>query len=401
SSDKKVLANLFSMMLDEGAGKFDALEISNEFEVLGANFNISCGSDSILINLQTLTEHFDRSLELMSTIVTSPHFKSEDFDREKRKVLIKILQIKDDIEDIASSLFDYISFNKSNPYAFQTIGYEDTVKKISVEDIKNFYHDYFTPNNSALAVAGNISLEELRKKLNKNFKVWKSKKFNSISINQTKKSKTKVYLFDKKGSVQSEIRIGHVSSKRNEGNYFAKYILNTVLGGQFSSRINLNLREDKGYTYGAFSAFSYYKDDAYFYVSTSVGQKNTANAVNEIIKELNKILDGVEFEELGFAQSSIIRKFPSNFETFGQIASNLSSKIIHSLPDDYFNTFIKNIHQVTIDDVTASAKRNIFPDKLVIVVVGDKDNIVDSLKRLKISDEILELNLEGKIINRY
>ena len=149
-------------------------------------------------------------------------------------------------------------------------------------------------------------------------------------------SDKKIFLFDKKGSVQSEIRIGHPAPNRKENDFFPKTILNNILGGQFSSRINLNLREKKGYTYGANSRFNYLKESAYFLVTTSVGAENTGNAVREIMNELEGIKTGVTNEELDFAKSSLIRKFPSNFETYKQIASNLISMVIHSLPGRLF-----------------------------------------------------------------
>jgi len=154
-------------------------------------------------------------------------------------------------------------------------------------------------------------------------------------------------------------------------------ILNNVLGGQFTSRINLNLRENKGYTYGAFSRFNYYKDAGYFYVSTSVNAENTGNALREIFKELNEIKEGATTEELDFAKSSLIRKFPSNFETNRHIASNISALVIHSLPDAYFDTYLDNIKKVTISDVNKSAMDSIHPEKSLVVIAGDR-NVISS-----------------------
>ena len=395
---KKGLANLFSMVLDEGAGDLNALELSDEFDILGANFNISCSSDTVNLSLQTLTENFDKALHLFSKVILSPQLNDNDFEREKRKVKTKILQIQDEPDEIASSLFDMIVLGKNNPYAYQSLGYNKTIENISINDLKDFYSNYFLPNNSALIVVGNISLNELKNKLSKNLSSWEKKAFTPIEIKSNSISKTHIYLFDKKDSVQSEIRVGHISSKRNNKDYFSKHLLNTILGGQFSSRINLNLREDKGYTYGAFSRFTYYKDEAYFLASTSVGQENTANAVKEILNELNKIKEGVTSQELDFAKSSIIRKFPSNFETYSQVAGNLSGKIIFSLPENYFDTYIDSIKSVTLEDVNKTASENIFPDELVIVIVGDKNKILESLKDLN-AGEINEVDIFGEIVS--
>ncbi len=396
SKDKKGLANLFSMVLDEGAGDLTALELSDEFDLLGTSFNISCSGDTINLTLQTLTEHFEKALQLFSTVILTPHLDKKDFEREKRKVETKILQIQDEPDEIASSIFDMLVLGKDNPYAYQSLGYDKTISNISIEDLKTFYSNYFIPNNSALIVVGNISLTELKNKLHKNLAPWKKKESSTIEIKSNTKQKSHIYIFDKKDSVQSEIRIGHISSKRNNKDYFSKHILNTILGGQFSSRINLNLREDKGYTYGAFSRFNYFKDDAYFFISTSVGHENTANAVKEILNELHKIIKGVTQEELDFAKSSIIRKFPSNFETYSQVAANLTGRVIFSLPDDYLNTYIENIKNIGLEGVNKTALENIFHEELVIVIVGDKNKIINSLKELN-AGEINEVDLFGEI----
>ena len=195
--------------------------------------------------------------------------------------------------------------------------------------------------------------------------------------------------------VQSEIRVGHLSTKRNEEDYYSRLILNTILGGQFSSRINLNLREKKGYTYGAHSRFNYFKESAYFYVSTSVGIENTANAIAEIFNELNGIQGGVTPDELEFAKSSIIRKFPSNFESNKQIASNLIGMVIHSLPEEYFNNYVVNVKSINIGDVNSAAAKFILPEKSVTVIVGDKAKLTGQLKDFDI--EIIETGINGEL----
>lgn len=394
---KRGLSNLFSMMLDEGAGDFNALELSDEFDTLGSNLDTSSNSDALFVSLRTLKENLDKSLELYSTVIKDPHLKEEDFEREKRKVLIRLLQHKDDPEEIADVVFEHLLYGKKNPYAYSSIGLEDDVKNLSINEIKNFYTSCFSPLNSTLLVIGDTTRNEIEGKLNSLFNDWNLSSKNEIEIKNGQTSEREIFFVDKKNSVQSEIRAGHISSKRNDADYFQKLLLNTVLGGQFSSRINLNLREDKGYTYGAFSRFSYYKDAANFYVSTSVGIENTANAIKEIIKELENIKDGVTPEELDFAKSSTIRKFPSNFETNRQIAMNLTGKIIHNLPDNYFDTYLDRVKAVTLEEVNKTAEKNIFPDKVKIVVVGDKEKLLEQFKDLNLG-KITEVDYEGNLV---
>jgi zinc protease len=396
--NKKGLSNLFSLTVDEGAGKYSALELSDEFDLLGSNFSVYSSEDNVYFSLQTLTENLDRSLELFSAVIKSPHFNDTDFNREQRKVITHILQQQDEPDEIADMIYDHIIFGKSNPYSSPTIGYDEDIKNISVNDVKSFYSDYILPNNSKLVVVGNISKTELIEILEHSLDGWKAKDnlFNisfPIAVNEKN-----IFLFDKKDSVQSEIRIGHTAPKRNENDFFAKTILNNILGGQFSSRINLNLRENKGYTYGANSRFTYLKESAYFQATTSVSGENTGNAVKELMNELEGIKTGITVEEVDFAKSSLIRKFPSNFETYKQIASNLISMVIHSLPEDYFNTYIENIIAIDKVHINNAAIKYIHPDKAIVVIVGDKDKIMNQLELLSNSG-IIEVNKKGTRIN--
>jgi len=391
---KKGLANLFSMMIDEGAGKYSALELSDEFELLGSNFDIRCNSDCIYFSLRTLKENYEKSLSLLAAIITSPRLLKEDYEREQRKVLTRILQMKDDPDEMANTAFDYLLFGKENPYAYPILGYEENVRQISNEDIRLFYENYFAPNKSALIAAGDITRPELEEKINYYFQNWKAKDVKQIPVSiQEDQGLQKIYFINRENSVQTEIRIGHVSSKRNDYDFFPKMILNTVLGGQFSSRINLNLREKKGYTYGASSSFYYYKECAYFIVSTSVAAENTADAVKELFNELNKIRNGVKQEEIEFAKSSIIRKFPSNFETNSQIASAISRMFIHQLHDNHFQTYIEKLRRVSIEQVNQASLENIFPDQMITVLAGDKNKLAAQFA----PENLVEVNEKGLI----
>ncbi len=395
--NKKGLSNLFAMTIDEGAGEYSSLELNEEFNFLGTNFGVSANQDRVHLSLQSLTENFDRSLELFSLIVNQPHFSGEDFLRQQRKILTHLLQLKDDPEEIADTVFSYKVFDKDNLYAFPINGYESDVKNISAADIKNHYENYFTPVNSTLVVVSNLKKDELTEKLNNRLRGWNTNAVTSELNFNSFQNKRQIFLVDKKNSVQSEIRIGHLSSPRTQEEFFNKLVLNTILGGPFTSRINLNLREKKGYTYGASSNFGYYENAGFFYVSTSVGIENTSNAVKEILFELENIKAGVTAEELEFARSFLIRKFPSNFETYSQLASSLTSIAAFGLPDNYFNTYIDNVKKVSIEDVNSAAVQNIFPEELIIVIVGDKETLLPQLQK-ELKEEIFLTDYSGNSI---
>ena len=378
---KKGISNLLTMCIDEGAGEFDSLQLSEQFDLLGVQFSVSGNNDTIQLTLQTLKENFGKALELIGKILISPHFDEKDFKREKRKILTSLKQLKDDPDYLASTSFKSLLFGKRNPYSFPVLGFEKDINSITNKEVVSYYQNYIFPNNSFIVIVGDISNKELRENLDKYVSSWKTGNFDAQFKSTDKSDEKVVYIVDKKDSVQTEIRTGHHAAKRNSKDYFPKHLLNTILGGQFSSRINLNLREKQGYTYGAGSSYNYFKDSAYFSVSTSVGIENSANALNEIFKELNKIRDGVTEEELKFAKSSIVRKFPLSFETNSQVTSNFIGKVIYDLPDDYFDSYINNINSVTIEDVNKAAQESIFPELATTVLVGDKEKLIPQLEK--------------------
>lgn len=394
---KHGLANLFSMMIDEGAGNYNSLELSEEFDMLGSSFSTTCNHDNVFFSLRTLTENFERALELFSLIVTQPHFNEADFHRERRKVEVKLLQQKDDAEELAALAFNHLVYGKKSAYSFPILGFESTINNLNISDIQEFYKDSFSPDNSNLVIAGNIEVKVLVDLLEKYLSKWKSKptvstlKFNPI------KNKRTVYIMHKEGAVQTEIRAGHQSTVRNTPDYFAKTIMNMILGGQFTSRINLNLREAKGFTYGANSYFSYFKNSGDFCVSTSVSTENTRAAVNEIRMELDRIKEGVTPEELLFAKTSLIRKFPSQFESDNQIVSNLSSLVVYALPHNYFDQYIGNISKVVINEVNEAATNNIKLDEMLIILVGDQKKLVDAFSSFE-SGDVKLIDQSGELI---
>lgn len=396
-ADKNGLAYLTSLAIDEGVEGLSALDLSDEFDVLGSHFSIMTDNDSIQVNLQCLSEHLQKSLELFSKVIIFPSFNEEEFLREKKKLLTRIIQSKDEPDYLADQIFDNIIFSTSNPYSLPVMGYEDTVNSITLNDVKQDFSKFFSPANSVLVVAGNIEKSELSELLEKYFSIWKKTSERPAFNEKNITTKKKIYIFHKEGSVQTEIRVGHISEKRNQTDFFQRHLFNSILGGQFTSRINLNLREKNGYTYGAQSRFQYLKDAAYFQVATSVGLENTKEALSEILFELENIKLGVTEDELRFAKSSLVKKFPLNFETYRQIVANITGKILFDLPDDYYNNYIKNIESVTLNEVDETAKKFIYSNNLVVVLVGDKNKILDKLTAIDF--EISEVDIKGRLIN--
>jgi zinc protease len=391
---KKGLANLTAMCIDEGAGEYDALQLSNEFDVLGTDFDIHCTNDNTYFLARLLKENLERTLDLFSTVIIKPHFDEKAFEREKRKMLTRILQTRDDSDEIASNAFEYLVFNRRHQYAYPVSGTEESINQVGLEDIKNYYRTFLVPSESHLIIVGDITREYSETLINKYFSEWSNQEATSKVTDNPPINIPGTYFIDKPGSVQSEIRMGYITEKRDMVNYFPRLLLNLILGGQFSSRINLNLRESKGYTYGAFSNFNFFKDAAYFFISTSVGKENTYNALEEIRKELKDIRNGVTEEELIFSKTSMIRKFPSNFETNGQIASSISRMILYNLPDDHFNNYLQLIHEISIEDVNKAAIDYIKDDNITTLIVGNKEDIIVQFAG---KENLIELDINGEI----
>ena len=369
--NKKGLAFLTSLLIDEGAGNLDALALDNEIELLGSILRCSTNQDSSTVSILTLSENFDKSLELFSLVITKPLFNEDDFNREKKKQLTKIIQLQDDPEYIANSAFRKILF-KNTPYQSPVIGYYDDVEKIILDDVKDFYRKTFTVKNSTLIVVGNITQAELQKKLNDKLGNWKNESEYEIELPEIKKPERATYFVHKEGSAQSELRIGTISTGRKSPDFYSKTLMNSILGGQFSSRINLNLREDKGFTYGAHSSFNFNQKAGSFVVSTGVESEHTAESVNEIFKEFNGIKRKILPEELEFSKSYLIKRYPSMFETYSQVAGNLSMLPLYDLPDNYFNTYIDKLKFVSLKEVLDAAKSTLTEENIVTVIVGDE-----------------------------
>lgn len=398
-NDKKGLANLLAYLIDEGAGKFNALELNDEFELLGTSFIVNCGQDKITLTLQTLKENLSKSLELLSLVITQPNLNIADFEREKRRAITKLTQHKDNPAAIAESVFDRRIFEELHPYSVKVLGNEIGVKNIEHLDVVEFYNKLFTPENSTIVAAGDFTEEELLNLLNSTLSGWQTNKDSVPLIFPATVGSTGIYLVNKEDAVQSEIMMGYQTDALSLNNYYSLFLLNLIFGGQFSSRINLNLREEKGITYGASSGFDYFQHGGKFSISTSVSINDTLLALIEIIKELNLIRNGITEEELKFAKTSKTRLFPAGFETYPQLTGKLFNLITHSLPMDFYETYTAKINAVTLDDINNTAAENIASDKLCIVIAGNKTKLFDSLRTLD-SMSIHEVDHEGNLISK-
>lgn len=381
TKNKFGISALTSMLIDEGAGNLSGLEISDKIETLGSILNVTSTKEFTTISLLTLKENFEKSLEIFSLIIQSPRFNEPDFNREYQRLKTHILQLEDDPSYLASTEFQKVIYD-GTPYEYPSNGIIDTIKNLSNDYVKEFYKETYSPKDSFIVVVGDISTEEVTNSLNNYFNNWNNKGSKSLIKTDAKPTINQIVLINKPDVTQSEIRVGHSSKGRCSEDFYSRTILNSILGGQFSSRINLNLREDKGFTYGAHSNYSYNKLGSMFSVSTSVKTENTTEAIKEILFELENIKTTIKDEEVNFSKSYLIRRYPSLFETYSQVAANISLLQIFNLNDEYFTNYISKMEEVTTQDVIEAANTNILSDNLIIVVVGNEKIIGNNLTKL-------------------
>ncbi|GIU82260.1 MAG: peptidase M16 [Pyrinomonadaceae bacterium] len=401
--EKAGLAIMTADLLDNGTKTRSAVDISNQLQSIGASLSTSAGWDSSNISMLTLTKNLDKALEIFSDVVVNPTFPEDELETIRRRTLVSFMQRKDNPNAIANIAYSSLLFGRNHPYGKPITGDENTVKALKREDIQNFYNTYYRPNNAVLIVVGNVDLKTLVPKLEKSFSEWKPAEVpkTPVPTNATF-DKPGIYIVDRPGSAQSVISIGHVGVPRNTPDYFPLIVMNSILGGQFSSRVNMNLREDKGYTYGARTSWSFRRGAGPFEASADVQTAVTKDAVIEFLKELNGIRGSIPVtpQELEYNKQSIIRRYPQGFETVSQIAGQLANLVIYDLPDTYFNEFIQKVQAVTLEDINRVAQKYLQPEKMAILIVGDRKIIEPELRKIPVwGEKISYLDAEGNPID--
>ena len=392
---KSGLANLTAILIDEGAGGLTALELNNQFELLGSSIQISINHEFMYFSVLSLEDKFEETLSLLSKILTEPHFEESEFLREKSKVLAQLLQLRDEPDSIADRIFEEQVFGPDNKQGHFTLGKEKDITSLINEDVKEFYHTFISSGKAGFVCAGSLSSGVLKKYIDLYLDKFGEGKNVEASLFPLRVKKRSLIFVHKQDAQQTEIRIGNLSGKRSNSDFYAKAVMNTILGGQFNSRINYKLRETKGYTYGATSYFAYRKEHGYFLLTTSVQSEHTIEALQDIFYELTQIKETITHEELDAAKLSVIRRFPSNFETYYQLASGLNTLYTYELQPSYFDEYIPNVKTVTLDDALLAAKKNILDPEMVVVLVGDKSKFVNQLEEFGF-DEIIEMNEDGE-----
>src|SRR3954468_11306818 len=382
---KTGVANLTASVLREGTTTRKSLDIADQTSFLGVSLSPQASWESSTLSLHTPTAQLDSALALFADVALHPSFPTNEFDRIKKNRLTELLQLRDQGPAIANQAFPAILYGSGHPYGAPLIGTESSVTGLTTADLQAYYQTNFKPNNSTLIIVGDVNPAQIEQKINSLFGGWQRGDVAPLTYNEPPKAgTTTIYLIDKPGAAQSSFRIGSVGVPRSTKDYFALTVMNTILGGSFSSRLNQNLREARGYTYGAGSRFDMRRAAGPFTASAEIVSAKSDSALIEFIKELNGIRQAVPADELSRAKRYLQLQLPGNFETTQQIASALVPVALYGLPLDYYNTYVQSVEGVTQADVGRVAQQYINPGSLAILIVGDRKTIEQGLKATNI-----------------
>jgi predicted Zn-dependent peptidase len=371
-------------MLQQGAGRRTALDIADEAAYLGASLNTGASYDAAIASIHVPKRQLGPALDLLADVVLRPTFPDSEVTRQRELRHTQILQQQDQPVVMANLAFSAIVFGAAHPYGRPLIGTETSVATLTRDRVAQFYADCYRPNASRLLVVGDVTMDEAQRLVTERFGDWARGDLHPIpEVAAPAAAARTIYLVDKPGAAQSVFRIGEVGVSRATQDYFALQVLNTILGGSFTSRLNQNLRETHGYTYGANSQFDMRRMPGPFLAASSVVTAKTDSALIEFLRELRRIRDdAVPQAELEKAKAYISLGLPSDFETTGRTAARIRELLLYDLPLDYYAAFIPRITAVTADDVRRVARQYLDPDHLAIVIVGDKTKIAAGLSAL-------------------
>jgi predicted Zn-dependent peptidase len=391
------LAQLTASALIEGTRTLDGAQLTERFELLGGSVSPSTDWDYVAASTTVMTSRADAALGLLAEILMTPAFPDRELERLKSERLAELLQQRAEPRGLADEMFSRFLYGAGSRYAAPEGGTEASVSPIIRDDVVVLHRERYRPAATTLVIAGDVTLDGALGMVERAFGRWVGEAPRLATVRDRPASlQRKVHLVLKADAPQSEVRIGHVGVPRGHREYFRIVIMNAILGGLFSSRINLNLRETHAYTYGAYSQYDWRRGAGPFVVSTAVKSDVTDGAVREVLHEIARMREAAPgADELSLATSYLDGVFPIRYETTSAIAGALASLIVYGLPDDYFDRYRENIRSVTAADVLAAAQAHLHPEQLQIAVVGDPDVVRAPLERLELGPAVL-YDSEGK-----
>lgn len=392
-------AALAMNLLDEGTKDLTSLEINEQLQLLGASISTFSNQDNSTVYMNTLKPSLDASIDIFADVVLNPAFPAKEFDRLKTEQINSIKNEKSQPFPMALRVMNKLLYGDGHPYSnpYTGSGYESTVEKLTRDDILKFYNSWMKPNNATIVVTGDVEMSELKSKLQKSLGKWKKGNVPEITFSKPKtNTKNTLYLMDRPESQQSVIIAGHLTEKYGDVSEIALEQMVNILGGAFTSRINMNLREDKHWSYGAGGFVMDAKAERPFIVYGSVQTDKSAESVTEFKKEISEFIGSrpATQDELDKVKTNQILKLPGQWETNSSVNSSVANLVRFSLPDDYYQKYDDNVRNLTITDITKISKTVVKPDAVNWFMVGDRAKIASKLDELGF-DNIIEIDADG------
>ena len=390
------LAQLTAEALREGTADRDGIQILEGFEKLGSSLEAGVDWDSTVVSMTLLRDKLESGMSLMTEVLTSPSFPEREVERLKAERLAERAQILAEPGGLADESFSRFLYSEGSRYGEPMAGTTASVSAITRADVADFFRSRYTPDAVTLIVVGDISAEEAVKLVSTTLGEWKGKRASRARASRAERLSTEtrrsraVEIVAKDDAAQAELRLGHTGIPRSHPDYFSVVVMNALLGGLFSSRINLNLRERHGYTYGASSYFDWRRDAGPFMIATAVQSEMSAAAISETLKEIDGMRsDEVPEDELSLATDYLDGVFPIRYETTSSIASALATLVVFGLPEDYYDTYRDNIRAVRPSDVLRAAQAHVLPNMLQVVVVGDPALVKHPVEKLALGEVLV------------
>jgi predicted Zn-dependent peptidase len=381
------LASLMTAMLDEGAGAKSALELADAFEFLGADIATASTFDYTAVRMGAPVHVLNEALPLMADVVLRPSFPDKELERLRTERLTSLMQARDNPAALVGYAFPRLVFGPTHRYGTPAAGLTPVIEALSVDDLKSFYRESFAGSEAILAVVGDVTAPAVMPQIERALGAWKNDPARGAIAPvpaAPQLTARRVFIVDKPGAAQSQIRIGWVGVPRSTADYATLQVLNTILGGSFTSRLNQNLREKHGFSYGASSVFDMRLSAGPFFATAGVQTDKTAEAVREFFAELNGVLKPVPDAELEKAKNYVALGFPAEFETTRDLAQKLEELIVYGLPEETYRNFVGAVMKITAADVQKAAAKYIQPDKMAVVIIGDRKAIEPGVAALNL-----------------
>ena len=379
------LAGFTAQMLTEGTATRSAPRIADEIAQLGAFLDTGSSTGASSVSLLALRANFGAALAVLADVVQHPAFPTAEVERQRASRLGDLMQQRDDPETIAALAAAGALYGPRHPYGYGQLGTEPAIRAVTREDLDGFWRRHYVPGNAALVVSGDISRSELKALADAHFRNWKSAPVPQLSPGTPATTKARVVLVDQPGAGQTALRLTMLGAERKTPQFPALEVMNAAFGGLFTSRINQNLREDKGYTYGVYSGFRYDRTPGPFIIAGSVRANVTGASVSELLREAQAMADKpLGAEELAGARNAQLLSLPNHFETNSDIGASLAEAFVFDLPLDYYRQLPERLEAVTAADVQAVARRYLDPQRLMVVAVGERKKIASQLEKLKL-----------------